>query len=1015
MFNSSKQHYFPKNPSSGFAQVAQQFFLTLWGEGQVGEIVLWEKPKIGSNRYYWSKPDSMQNLVQNLSPDSDIFFTVSLHEWTLVEKEKRKKGESPDRSKNRGTNHSAIAIPGFWADIDCQEGSHKEKHLPTLEEAKAFLQGLSIRPSIVVCSGGGLHAYWLFENPWSIKNNEERNRASALLRHFQAKLREQISEKGWSLDSTADLARFLRVPGTLNHKTDPPKKVEIVEFHQNRRYTSEKLELWTGPLHDQKTNRQSKYPPCDNWGKSDAYKIAKKCAWFRHCREDAKILSEPEWFAMLSIVGLCVNGSELAHQWSASYPDYTADETDKKLQHAVQDGGPRTCRNISSELGADKYCKACQYHGKVTSPIQLGRPDAVEEANKTIQKHLPGISKDNPKPAFEEEFLEAAAVLKEQSAGDFAILRNELKGKVDLRDWRSFVSSKAKRIKSQRKNTGIVCQSKNQKPLIRINDIQLRTVIDKAWEAINAPNRSEPFLFIRDGSLVRIAKARFGYSIELVNDTYMYGLLARVADWCFETDKRFTSTKPCKDTARDMVENPNPDLPPLEAIISTPVFSDNGRLIDQAGHHREHRLYLVKENSITVDPVPENPTTDKVQAALDLILTELLGEFPFKDDPDKAHALAAFLQPFVRRMIEGPTPLHSIEAPAAGSGKTLLCNLISMIVSGQLSQTHPLPRNEEEMRKLLTSILIGAPQIVVLDNANPKHDIDSSSLSGVLTSCYWKDRILGLSKTISVPNKALWLLTGNNPRYSTELARRCIRIRIDPKQDRPWERKNFRHGDLPGWARGNRPKLIHALLVLIQNWIAAGRPCYKKKLGSFEQWSEVIGGILECAGVFGFLDKLNEIYEVSDAESEQWREFTAAWWEKHQDNPVSVSELFNLCDRNELLGEVLGDRSDHSKSIRLGRGLKINRDRVYGKLRIELAKDKGHKGKHYRLINIDLGAQEKGECLPQKTQHPPQIPPPHSPTQDAENTSSCEKGGMLGSVLPDPMREKFLDTKENDK
>ena len=33
---------------------------------------------------------------------------------------------------------------------------------------------------------------------------------------------------GWKLDGTADLCRLIRIPGTLNHKFDPPRPVEII-------------------------------------------------------------------------------------------------------------------------------------------------------------------------------------------------------------------------------------------------------------------------------------------------------------------------------------------------------------------------------------------------------------------------------------------------------------------------------------------------------------------------------------------------------------------------------------------------------------------------------------------------------------------------------------------------------------------------------------------------------------------------------------------------------------------
>jgi hypothetical protein len=53
----------------------------------------------------------------------------------------------------------------------------------------------------------------------------------------------------------------------------------------------------------------------------------------------------------------------------------------------------------------------------------------------------------------------------------------------------------------------------------------------------------------------------------------------------------------------------------------------------------------------------------------------------------------------------------------------------------------------------------------------------------------------------------------------------------------------------------HRGDLIAALLVLARYWFLNGRPKPKKvrSLGSFETWCNVVGGILELAGVEGFL------------------------------------------------------------------------------------------------------------------------------------------------------------------
>lgn len=119
--------------------------------------------------------------------------------------------------------------------------------------------------------------------------------------------------------------------------------------------------------------------------------ILECCAWLRHTRDDAATLSEPEWYAMLSILGRCEEGTRLAHDWSRPHSFYSYEETSQKLRHAVESAGPRTCRDIYVN-GGEPYCAECPQFAKIKSPIVLGRQDHLMEASKAFRKY--GIKVD---------------------------------------------------------------------------------------------------------------------------------------------------------------------------------------------------------------------------------------------------------------------------------------------------------------------------------------------------------------------------------------------------------------------------------------------------------------------------------------------------------------------------------------------------------------------------------------------------------------------------------------------
>ena len=244
-----------------------------------------------------------------------------------------------------------------------------------------------------------------------------------------------------------------------------------------------------------------------------------------------------------------------------------------------------------------------------------------------------------------------------------------------------------------------------------------------------------------------------------------------------------------------------------------------------------------------------------------------------------------------------------------------------------------------------------AQPVILLDNI--RTGIESAQLAAALTAEVWSDRLLGQNRMIDLPNRATWLVTANNPRLSLEIARRCARIRLDPRTDRPWERTAFKHAPLREWIRANRARLVHALLVLVQAWIATGKPQGQRVLGSFESWSRVIGGILGNAGIDHFLGNTEELYETADAEGNEWREFVAAWWDAYHDNWVAAKDLLELALERDLLGSVIGDKSLRSQQTRLGRALAAVRDRQFGEWRVLMRRDAHTKGACYRLDPAD--------------------------------------------------------------
>jgi hypothetical protein len=205
--------------------------------------------------------------------------------------------------------------------------------------------------------------------------------------------------------------------------------------------------------------------------------------------------------------------------------------------------------------------------------------------------------------------------------------------------------------------------------------------------------------------------------------------------------------------------------------------------------------------------------------------------------------------------------------------------------------TAPESNDEAEWRKRITGIVRDGNSLAILDNV--ESTLRSANLAAVITSRTWTDRVLGKSQTLTLPQRCVFVATGNNIVLGGDLARRCYRVRLDCKMARPWER-TFRHSNLQGWVLENRGTLLAALLTMASAWFVAGCPApATPSIGGFGGWSEVLGGILAIAGVEGFLGNLPDVYESDPAET-QWHGFLTRVRAVFGDSSFTIKQLLKI-------------------------------------------------------------------------------------------------------------------------
>lgn len=470
-------------------------------------------------------------------------------------------------------------------------------------------------------------------------------------------------------------------------------------------------------------------------------------------------------------------------------------------------------------------------------------------------------------------------------------------------------------------------EPRRDRPSLRANDPDLAGITETTWEALVAWNC--PSRLFRHGDVAAMLERDDEGHLRLnpLNLERVVWVLARCADWYVPTQSGPVPTRPNREVGQQLLTTPDMPLPVVTRIVGAPVFAADGTLDITPGYHEASRTYFDAHDKLQLPPISSAPTNTEIADARRLIVDDLLGDFPFASDADRAHAVALLLQPFVREMIDGATPLHLVDKPSPGTGAGLLCDVTLRVSIGQPPGSIPQTRDDEELRKRLTALFLRGTSVAMFDNLSGV--LDSAVLSSALTEPVWEDRILGVSKTTRVPIRLTWAATANNLKLTVDVIRRTVWIRLDAHEAQPWLRTGWRHENLRGWVAEHRGELVGAALTLVQAWVAAGRPHGTRTLGSYENWATVMGGILDVAGIGGFLENVDEFYEtaVSEDDGSQW--FVEAMWQRHEDRAFPTAEAWRVVDNADDCPIDLGTGNERSQRTRLGRWIGERRDRVF--------------------------------------------------------------------------------------
>ena len=287
------------------------------------------------------------------------------------------------------TAKNAKWFKAFWLDLDCGENKPYDTQASALDALRQFVKTTGLPRPTIINSGRGIHVYWALTT--TISYNDWKPTAE-VLKKFAA-------SHGLRADPTvtADAARILRIPDTLNFKDSPPKQVTMLVESQPTDFSRFKMLIDAEEEPDEPTGLFGAEAPTRRpidattralMGNSISRftTIMRKsvegegCAQLLRIYKEQETVEEPLWRAGLSIAINCEDGETSIHKLSNQHSEYDPHETFNKAS-ALRDK-PYKCATFASINAAP--CQDCVHKGKITSPIQIGSRIAEAKAEDNI-------------------------------------------------------------------------------------------------------------------------------------------------------------------------------------------------------------------------------------------------------------------------------------------------------------------------------------------------------------------------------------------------------------------------------------------------------------------------------------------------------------------------------------------------------------------------------------------------------------------------------------------------------
>lgn len=810
----------------------------------------------------------------------------------------------------KGGKRDVLVLPSFWLDVDIKGPGHAAENLPTEEEAYDILASCSLEPTLIVESGGGLHAYWCVEDPWNVAAAGFET-INSQLKAFQDLFIAYAATKKLHVDQTGNIDRVLRLPGTSNFKTGTARQVRVV-FEGSR------------------------------------------------CKNSDLLALIPFVLPSLATIAAAATATQ-----TSQTPPQSSEVFLHDLRRRMRNVSNLTNRKLMQKiLAGESFAKQGERDAalqKVVSVIAFAAPDNADPAQtaEILHSSLDTMAAESNDPANPALTMADAIEKMTRALQDATAVRASKKA--ENASWMPWLARAAAGV-FKRPKIGI---GTDAEPVV---DAMIEALADLGKYD---PKRA---VYVNSGRLADIATDDVSTTeggikrppnAPWIRTLPLKGLMERLSSAAefgmARKDKDglevFTACLPPLNFAEFLEARSSwPRLPHLEGIVESPVLLPGGKVLEKPGYDPVSGILFSPNKPYPAVPVA--PTAVEAQAAMDELL-DWSQDFSFKADHDKSALASLILTCVSRYAIDGPVPAFTFSAPTPGSGKSKLLSGAVQVALGRPATTTSLINDESEMDKRLLSIGLSGVPVVVFDDL-PDGMMGTSALSRVLTDYSGKmtGRLLGQSKMVTATIKTIFIASGNNISYANTLARRVVECTIDPGVENPQLRSGWKYPNLTGHIGSIRERLVICALTVLRAHYLAGSPQHGlEPIGSFEKWDSVVRSAIIWTGYADPCAGRAQMRIASDSDTEPLRMLVAAWNTLFGSRQLSIAYALETALHKGIGGadlvHAMSMIDERHRPAQLGKMFGRWRDRVVDGYKLECAVNTKNKASEWRIVQVN--------------------------------------------------------------